>query len=449
MKNKKLYKKIIIIFLIVVLIMILVCFVLLNNSNIITEDGFIDISQLQFGDNKTNNSQTNTTKDSDIKYNPRVQYDNLVDLLKAFNSYYLFEERDSNQILSIYVKFPKDLFNEEGIANKEYFEELLKRLANYVEDRRFILHDDNLEITIMVTRDDANNEVKYKINNLSNYFEEFNYDKYKESKENTIVQKQSIPMINNAFKSIYDNGMVLNKSLGDAEYAYGRYTYYQNGTIKLTTRNAMVLNMVFLDGYPDEIVEEINTKSTIEQVYEKYPNFAFGGPSQGYLGYRTDDVYLYVYNDEISVVTYGHVDDNKMVDFIDEYFKTRNLEAFQYNVSSYWKGYDEYEYNPDTRYFKITYPNFGLSIEIFGNASANINVYSNYKIGERMAKLIGEGRVNLIKDVDSINEWEQKRRLNEESEKSQEYREYKRTNVNVEETKEQVDRNEVEVITIN
>ena len=442
-KKGNVYKGMLIGILVVVVFMITICFVLLKNADKITDDGFLDVSKLD-----TSSNNTKTYDDPDIKFSTNKSYKDAEEVLKDFNTYYSIEKRDSSQTLQLYVKFPKDLYNEDGSSNQEYFEELIKRTASYVEDRRFILYDSKHEISILVTRDDANSEIKYKINNLSNYFEEFDYYKYKEALESQIVQEENIRMLNNSLQSIFNNNMVLNKSLGDAEYAYGRYTYYQDGTLKLTTRNGTVLNMVFLDEYKDDIVKGINTKTTIEEVYKLYPNFAFGGPSQGYLGYRTPNFYIYVYNDEVSIDNYSYSIDGKIAEYIDEYYKTRNLSDFAYNISSYWKSFDEYEYNTETNYLKITYPNYGLFIEIFANADAKITVYSNFMIDERMAKLIGEGRVTLVKDADSLNEWEQKRRLNEASEQSEEYRELNKNKINKDETIENINQNTIETVKI-
>ena len=406
-KKGNVYKGMLIGILVVVVFMITICFVLLKNADKITDDGFLDVSKLD-----TSSNNTKTYDDPDIKFSTNKSYKDAEEVLKDFNTYYSIEKRDSSQTLQLYVKFPKDLYNEDGSSNQEYFEELIKRTASYVEDRRFILYDSKHEISILVTRDDANSEIKYKINNLSNYFEEFDYYKYKEALESQIVQEENIRMLNNSLQSIFNN------------------------------------NMVFLDEYKDDIVKGINTKTTIEEVYKLYPNFAFGGPSQGYLGYRTPNFYIYVYNDEVSIDNYSYSIDGKIAEYIDEYYKTRNLSDFAYNISSYWKSFDEYEYNTETNYLKITYPNYGLFIEIFANADAKITVYSNFMIDERMAKLIGEGRVTLVKDADSLNEWEQKRRLNEASEQSEEYRELNKNKINKDETIENINQNTIETVKI-
>jgi hypothetical protein len=446
-KNNKMYKGIIIAGLIFVIILITLCIILLQNQDQITEDGYIDLSKIKV--TQDNSGPNNKVKDQDITYNPNKSYSNVREVFTDFNTYIVDDYKDSNYNLRLNARFPKDLYNEDGSSNQEYFEEMIKRVVNYIEEREFVIYDSNKEISISVVRDDSKKEVTYKINDLSNYYGNFNYQKYKEAKECEIVKGEDIGNTNKILQSLYNNSMILNKSIGDIEFSYGKWSYYQNGTVKLLSNNGRVMNIVFLDDYPDNVLRDINTRMSLNDIYEKYPNYSFGGPSQGYLCYRTSNFYAYIYNDEISIVTYGYVDDSKLAKYIDKYYSTRNLEEFAKNIISYWKNYEEYELNLESGYLKITYPNFGLFIEIFGNKDVKIDIYSNLKIGERIAKLAGEGRVNILKDRDSVNEWEQKRRLNEATENSLEYKEYETNKKNEEATKENINSNEVEVIKIN
>ncbi|MCR5186095.1 MAG: hypothetical protein K6D97_03140, partial [Clostridia bacterium] len=237
------------------------------------------------------------------------------------------------------------------------------------------------------------------------------------------------------------------RDLGSAEYKQGEYIYYLDNSVKVKSRDARIHNLVFLENYKDEVFDRVKMNDSLMYVHNTYPNNAFGSIADGYLGYRNNDFYFFVYDDEISVYGYGYQKNSNLEDWIDEYFDNNNLEDFHYNLTSNYNLYDEYEYDAQKKDLHITYPWFGINIDIRAGKDVKIDLYSNYKFTERTAKLVGEGRANLHDTEDTLLSYETKRRENESLEYKSERIDYKTTNKENEE--EEKNEEKVDTIVIN
>ena len=72
----------------------------------------------------------------------------------------------------IYVKFSRNLFNEDGTDNKEYFYKLINELSDYLKATYYLIDEEN-EINIKVFYLENENTI-VRINNQENIFESIN-----------------------------------------------------------------------------------------------------------------------------------------------------------------------------------------------------------------------------------------------------------------------------------
>ena len=443
-------RNIVIILVIVVAMALMIGFVLLSHEQA-TDMDVIDYSNSIPDGFVVNNSSANSLdNDPDVNYNPNKNYASLTELLNSYNIILRQEYNKDNGEYFIYTIFPKDLINDDGSNNQAYFEDVIHKTANYIDKEKFEIYDQEKKVSINVTKDSETKELTYNINDVEDYFDKFNIDKYKQAKDTKIVPKESMSLPLNTIGNLYSYDMMIDrKYLGNPEYSYGKYVYYKNGTLKAFVQNGTILNMVLLKGYEEEIFSGIKVGTSLEEIANKYPNYAFGGISKGYLGYRTGEVYVFFYNDEVSIWQYTYREQEKFEMIVIDYFEDGNLENFAQKLANLWQGYASYDYKNEDgmKYLHAEYPTIGINIDINGS-DARFDIYSNYYITERIAKYIADGRM-ILHEQDAIDNAESNRRINESSELNEEYYEFRNEYIKYSNDVEEGSNENIETIIIN
>ena len=89
----------------------------------------------------TENINNMNTKDVEVITEPKT----IEDVIKKYNSEYI-DEKDS----TVYVKFNKDLYNEDGTSNETYFNNIINDLKPFYKLSSFNLIDEEKNININV-----------------------------------------------------------------------------------------------------------------------------------------------------------------------------------------------------------------------------------------------------------------------------------------------------------
>ena len=385
MKERKNIKWLIAIFIIILAITIFPLLMLLNKEE----------EKLQVR-TATGNRQD---LENDI-YDESRQFSDIEELLDSYGCKLIKKESASNYVL--YLTFGKNLSKQNGEPNKKYFESLINACAKKLAKKKFYLYDESKSIKIAVTCDFSNSSIKYIINDIPDYFNNLDNDMLMELEKMKIVDKQSISVPYNILYKIINFNMKVIEDMGEAEGKEGKYTIYQKGAIKSRNFSGKVRNIIFTKEYKGEVLSGISVGTPLEDIAAKYPKIAFGSVKDGYLGYRTDDVYVFIYKDEISVYGYSYHEQSKFDQLLSDYFSTKNLKKFRDDLMFLWQNYDEYEYNSIDENLYLTYPSMGVIIDIKGNDPKGICFYSNYFLTEKTRRFALEGRVSVDSSKDLL-----------------------------------------------
>jgi hypothetical protein len=400
MNNEKVIRRIIIICFVILFILAVVVLVILQNSENEIEEAKIAIS-------------SNKQDIENNIYDDTKTYDTIENLLESYGCKLIKEVKSPTEM--IYLKFARDLYELDGTSNKTYFESLINACAKKLVKEKFYLYDESKSIQILVKCDLEENTLTYKINNIENYFDKVNSSLYEELENTEIVDYQSIDTTYNILYKLIDNNMYIVDDLGKPEgYTEDRkYGYYLNQTIKARTFASKVRNIVFLPGYEEKVFNNIYVGMPLSKVAEKLETIAFGSVEEGFLGYRSKDVYVFFYEDEISVYGYSYYEHTEFEEYLEEYLQDGDLDAFNKNITRLWQSYDEYEYDAEAQNLRISYPYIGVEINIENNDSKGITLYSNYYFTNKTKRFIAEGKITLDSKTDAIYVSELNRRNNE------------------------------------
>ena len=393
----------------IIKIVIILCFVILF---ILTA---VLVGIVKREENKALNKQVqNQVVMQDLEnavYDDSVKYDNIKSVLESYGCSFISETKKPTEI--IYLLFGKNLYERDGTSNQNYFESLINACAKKISKNIFYLYDEQNSIQIMVECDLVNSEITYKINNISNYFSNSDSDLFKEAETAEIVKYQPIEKTYNILYNLIDNNMFLTKEFGEAEGKTedGKYEYYLNKTIKAYISAGKVRNLIFTSAYEGDVFYNISVGTPLKQVAEQLPDYAFGSVNDGFLGYRTKDVYVFIYEDEISVYGYSYYEHSEFEEYVKSYLTNYDLEKFVNNVTSLWQSYDEFEFDKENQSLHLTYPYIGVMIDIEDNDASGITLYSNYYFTDTTKRLVAQEDVSINSKEDAIYKVEMNRKF--------------------------------------
>ena len=387
MKNKAFFKKLILICFSILFILLIIMCVLLYKVQKKNETNIgVSIPEKQDLEN-------------DVYNNDQV-FHNVQEILESYGCTYISEQEEPTTV--IYLVFGKSLFNSDGSNNRNYYESLINALAKKLIKKNFYLYDEKNSIQINVSCDFENDNISYKINNISNYFGTANGDLYQEIENTEIAQYQYIPISYNVLYNIVQNNMYLIDELGEPEGEVGKYKLYQNGTIMSRNFSGKVRNMIFLEGYDGNVFTGVEVGTPLSEIKKLYPNNAFGSIEECYLGYRTAELYVFFYENEISVYGYSYYEQKNFEDILEEYLNTNDLNRFTERVTKLWTNYDEFEYDKGNKSLYLTYPSIGVIINIQNNNSKGITICNNYYLSDKIKNFIIENKISLDSSIDAL-----------------------------------------------
>ena len=227
------------------------------------------------------------------------------EVLESYNTKYISEE---NNI--IYVVFNKDLFNENGESNEKYFTDIIDDLKPFYKKESFSLIDEEKDINIDVQYDTTSEKYIIKINNKEDFYETVNGESYTKVDTSRIVEDSEIRIDNSYLETLLMRSMYFSEiedELGDGTPLENGYTSYFDGIIKIrNVPTGAVRNIIFSDEYDGNITTKLRADMSLDEVYNINPDNSFGSVSDGYLGYKEADYYLFFYDDEVSVYSYAY-----------------------------------------------------------------------------------------------------------------------------------------------
>lgn len=327
------------------------------------------------------------------------------DAIEKNESEYISQDKKT-----IYINFSKDLFDEEGNSNEEYFDSIINDIEPFLEE--FTLIDEEKNIVIKVK------DGQKTINQKENFYEEIDGKDYSTVDKAKIVERTNMYIESAELDNITMDNMFLTDSvkekLGkeDEVQLDENYTSYQNGKIKISKYEYLnqIRNIIFSREYAQSVISGIAANESIGEIYKKYSEPAFGSVREGYLGYRTPDVYIFFYNDEVSIYGYSYGHKSNLEKYIVEYVETKDLELFKNRMIVSFDNFYKYVYEKDTESLYMLYPSLGIEIDIKNNDTKGIKLYQNCYLTDKTKELIKNGFITFEGNIDLIARVEKERK---------------------------------------
>lgn len=351
------------------------------------------------------NNQTNDVKVGIVKESKEPT--SIKEVLEKYNSKVISDSEEK-----IYVEFEKDLYDEKGKSNEDYFNKIIKESEKFVKNTVKII-DEEKKIVIELKLNDKE-EYSSTINTKQEFFEETDGEDYTAIEKTEIVKATNMPITSPELQAIVISNMKTNKatSLGKKTSDEGDYEVYQDGDIKLKRyefSSGRVKNMIFSKEYGSTIMSGVSKDYTLEEILDRYKEPAFGSIRDGYLGYRTPDVYVYFYKDEVSVYGYTYKFQVDFEEKLETYLQDKDLKTFARGLAITMDNYYEYKFNEEEQSLYISYPGRGIEIDIKNNDPKGITLYNNYYLTERTKSFLKQGIISINPDEDYIDKIEKER----------------------------------------
>ncbi len=342
-----------------------------------------------------------------------VEPQTIKDYIEKSNSKYISEKNNT-----IYVEFNKDLFEENGEDNKDYFYGIIDDLKQFFPMKSFYLVDEEKDIEIRVEYSLSTNGYIIKINNVENFYDTISGKKYTDVDKMTITKNSSIYIENPYLNKLLLGTMYfdsIEEELGEGTPLEDGYISYLDGKIKIRLApTKAVRNIIFSKDYDEQVVEGITPDMSLRQIKNVKGDNSFGSLDEKYLGYKEEDYYVFFYEDEISIYTYAYKYEKDMKEIIEEYLQTKDLGRFVTRLSKRCPTYDKIEYNEETQDAYMLYSNRGLEVNIKNNDSTGIKLYTNFYLTDDMRQYVKDGLIDIDSKTDLLDKTERERRNNKQ-----------------------------------
>lgn len=362
MKQKKNNKSIIVILIIMVIIFILI--LLLSAI----------ISSLN---NRNDNKQIEKIK----QYTSINDFKSVEEIAIYLNCTYIKEEfsKQENYNTDIYMKI-KVLPYTNNESNEGFYDKLISYIAKVLEFENYRVIDKENNITIEIICDKENKKIKSVIiNGESNYFTKRNSNlqimDYKETKITDFIVQSEI--IN---KLINNNWRILDSEIGSKESTFNSYDIYFDEGIELRKINNQIFNIVFTDKYRSNVVNNITTISSKEEIIKILGEPTFDNDSTGVIGYKGKDIYVFfnTLNKQISIyMVEKNTDVNQFYELYKQYKEeNKSIDYFIDMLKEKMNNYDYYKATND--YIELQYTLKGIKLQYNVGTENGILLYNNY-----------------------------------------------------------------------
>lgn len=346
------------------------------------------------------------------QYNSLDDFQNPKEVIEYMGGQYIKENEstDENFKLDIYAKFKVDLYTGE-ISNEEHYREMIRIMAYTLKFDNFRIADEEKQILIAVICNKENSSIERTyINGYDNYFAkenskiDFNKMGNVELTEFNIQSPELIQLINEN----WNKGLINTSNIQDE---FDNYIYLNNGiAIRNVYKN--VFNIVFKNGYKEDVLNGINTSTSLKDVIKKLGEPTFGSIEEGLIGYKGHEIYAFFSLGEISIYRVEKYENTEeLINILKRFKDDRNVKKFVSAITDMWKDYDLYRY--DTKYVNLIYSLKGIKIQFNVTDSHGLIVGNNY-VGNRkdLVKLQEELGLKEIyfENTDFVYETEQTRK---------------------------------------
>ena len=144
---------------------------------------------------------------------------------------------------------------------------------------------------------------------MENFYDETDGDSYVDLAKTEIVHQNAFGINNDLYNTIQLNGMRFANTIlvpGKREKSPNGYYIYSDEHIKAKLAGGRVLNIIFDKDYSERIATNVYVTTKLKDVESQYPQPGFGSSKEGFLGYRSSNDYVFLYEDEVSIYPYQY-----------------------------------------------------------------------------------------------------------------------------------------------
>ena len=349
------------------------------------------------------------------KQNQNKEYNSLDDfttpkeVIEYMGGKYISEKKssDENFYLDIYENFNVDLYTGEK-SNEEQYRKMVRIMAYTLKFENFRIADEEKQILIAVICDKESSSIsRTYINGDDNYFanqdSKIELSKINKNKitEFNIEAPELIQLINKDWDKNAIN-LTVQEDFND-------YLYFNNG-IAIRNVYKKVFNILFREDYLGDVLNGINTKTSLEDVVKILGEPTFGTTEDGLIGYKGNDIYAFFSYETISIYRVENCKTDRLLNILKNFKEQRDVKKFVSSITDMWSDYDTYSY--DTQFVNLKYSLKGVKVQFNITSSHGLIVGSNY-VGdiEELKKLKEEIGLEEIyfQNIDYVYEAEQNR----------------------------------------
>ena len=312
------------------------------------------------------------------RYDTPADFYTVEEVARYMDCEYIREEKPKNESydLDIYLKFKYDLYTD-GASNKDYFYRAIVLFAQVTGYQNIRLIDEERDILIAIYGDPEEEKIsRLYINGKENYFGETDtlqeLDKYTSAATVRIDVKS--PLLQDIIKNDWDTTKV---NLGSQESSLDEYEIYFDEGYRVKKRATTIFNIEFTDKYTEPVVNNIKVGTSFEEIQNQMGTPAFGGTEYNFIGYMSYNLYVFFWEDRISVYKVDSMtDEQQFLTLFEKFRQDLDLRSFVNALTDMWPDYSYYAY--DTDYLQLTYILKGIDIKINIDMDNGVTFYSNY-----------------------------------------------------------------------
>ena len=339
-------------------------------------------------------------------------FNSIQELVEHYNCKYKNDTYNKNREFPTEVNlvFAKPLY-ENYISNQDYYDKIIEDMASFLNYTNFKMIDTENDITIKVTCKEGK-IYNTSINDIDDYFiymdSQMELEKYQE------IKTTSFSIDSWVLNAIIDNNWDSTTNFATRNSIFQNYNICFDEGIEYRKIGSKIYNVVFTDKYFDTVVNNIKVGLSFSSIKEILGKPTFEDDELKVIGYKGKDIYVFFTKNEISMyrcVSYEYDEFWKLVDkFLDDEY---TFKEFMNELTYLWPDYSEYEYDSD--YMFISYPNRGIDVKLNYEDISGIVLYNNFNENKKtIEKYLKHTEFVSRLQIDNVYEAE-KRRITKEN----------------------------------
>lgn len=284
-----------------------------------------------------------------------------------------------NYNLDLYIKIKVPPYTDND-SNEGFYNKLISYSAKVLkfDNFRIIDKENNITIEVVCNKEKENISIII-INGESNYFakrdSEIQMNNFKQVEETNLTIQSDI-----LTKLISNNWRLKESDIGTKESTFNSYDIYFDEGVEVRKIDNKVFNIVFTEKYKLNIVNNITTSSSKEDIIKILGEPTFSKESAKLIGYKGKDMYIFFNYSNFQVSVYRVEKDYNPEKFVEIVQKLSNNEYYKNdlieNLKESYNGYDSYTIDKNRE--ELVYSLLGIKIQFGNNIKNGIIIFNNY-----------------------------------------------------------------------